>query len=90
MAEGEKMKPDIHPKTRLVLFEDVQTNAQFLIESAVNAKDEGVYEKDGKTYPLVRLEVTSDTHPFYTGAQTYVAQAGQVDKFKKRLEKKNK
>ncbi len=84
------MKPDIHPKTRLVIFEDAQTNVQFLIESSVNTRETGVYEKDGKEYPLLKLEVTSDTHPFYTGAQTYVAQAGQVDKFKKRLEKKNK
>lgn len=84
------MRPDIHPQTRLVIFEDVQTNAQFLIESTVNTREEGVFLKDGKTYPLVKLEVTSETHPFYTGAQTYIAQAGQVDKFKKRLEKKGK
>lgn len=81
------MKPEIHPKTQLVIFEDSQTKKQFLIESSVNPRDTGVYEADGKTYPLVRLEVTSDTHPFYTGEQTFISSAGQVDKFRKRLEK---
>jgi large subunit ribosomal protein L31 len=84
------MKQGIHPKTRLVIFEDAQTKKQFLIESTINAKEKGIYEKDGKEYPLVRLEVTSDTHPFYTGEQTFVASAGQVDKFNKRLEKSKK
>ncbi|ABX80699.1 type B 50S ribosomal protein L31 [Acholeplasma laidlawii] len=84
------MKANIHPKTRLVIFEDAQTKKQFLIESSVNTKDTEVYEKDGKTYPVVRLEVTSETHPFYTGEQTFVAQAGRVDKFNKRLEKAKK
>jgi len=78
------MKQGIHPKTKLVIFEDAQTKKQFLIESSINTKETAVYEKDGKTYPVVRLEVTSDTHPFYTGAQSYVASAGQVDKFNKR------
>ncbi len=78
------MKKGIHPKTKLVIFEDAQTKKQFLIESSINTKETAVYEADGKTYPVVRLEVTSDTHPFYTGAQTYVASAGQVDKFNKR------
>ncbi|VEU82992.1 type B 50S ribosomal protein L31 [Acholeplasma hippikon] len=84
------MKQGIHPKTRLVIFQDAQTNKQFLIESSINTKETGVYEKDGQTYPLVKLEVTSDTHPFYTGQQTFVAQAGQVDKFNKRLQKSQK
>ncbi len=84
------MKPNIHPKTRLVIFEDVQTKKQFLIESSVNSKETAVYEQDGKTYPLIKLEVTSETHPFYTGQQTFIAQAGQVDKFQKRLEKSKK
>src|SRR5690606_30220606 len=84
------MKQGIHPKTKLVIFEDAQTKKQFLIESSINSKETAVYEKDGKSYPVVRLEVTSETHPFYTGEQTFVAQAGQVDKFNKRLEKSKK
>lgn len=84
------MKQGIHPKTRLVIFEDAQTKKQFLIESAVNTKETVVSDVDGKTYPVYRLEVTSETHPYYTGQQTFVAQAGQVDKFKKRLEKSQK
>ncbi len=84
------MKQGIHPKTRLVIFEDVQTKKQFLIESAINTKETAVSDKDGKTYPVIKLEVTSETHPFYTGQQTFIAQAGQVDKFNKRLEKSKK
>ena len=84
------MKANIHPKTRLVIFEDAQTKKQFLIESSANAKETEVYEKDGKTYPVIRLEVTSETHPFYAGEQTFITQAGRVDKFNKRLEKAKK
>lgn len=78
------MKPGIHPKTQLVIFEDAQTGAQFLIESTINAKAKAIYNADGKEYPVVKLEVTSETHPFYTGSQGFVTAAGRVDKFNKR------
>ena len=66
------MKKDVHPKTRLVVFQDSQTNKQFLIESTILTKDKVVYKEDGKEYPLVRIEVSSDSHPFYTGQQTFI------------------
>lgn len=78
------MKEKIHPKTRLVIFEDAQTGAQFLIESTLNTKSSGIYKEDGKEYPLIKLEVTSETHPFYTGTQGFTVAAGRVDKFNKR------
>jgi len=78
------MKQGIHPNTRLVIFEDAQSKKQFLIESTINTKETAVYEEDGQTYPVVRMEVTSDTHPFYTGQQTYIQAAGRVEKFNKR------
>lgn len=78
------MKKGIHPETRLVIFEDAQSKRQFLIESTIKTSDEGVYEADGKTYPKLSVEVTSDTHPFYTGQQTFIQAAGRVEKFNRR------
>lgn len=78
------MKKAIQPEVRLVLFEDMQTKAQYLIESVMQTKDKGIYEKDGKEYPMYRLDVTADSHPFYTGEQSFVKRAGQVDKFNKK------
>lgn len=78
------MKKDLHPKTRLVIFQDTQTNRQYLIESTISTKDTVVYEADGKEYPVVKVEVSSDTHPFYTGQQTFVQAAGRVERFNKR------
>lgn len=78
------MKDGIHPKTKLVIFEDAQTGAQFLIESTINTKATATYQQDGKEYPVVKLEVTSETHPFYTGQQGFNIAAGRVDKFNKR------
>lgn len=82
------MKANIHPKTQLVIFEDSQTKEQFLIESTAYAKEKGIYEKDGKEYPIIKVDVTSDSHPFYTGTQTFVQAAGRIDKFNKRAAKK--
>lgn len=78
------MKDKIHPKTRLVIFEDAQTKEQFLIESTVQTKGNGVYKVDGKEYPMIQMEVTSDSHPFYTGQQTYVQAQGRVERFNRR------
>lgn len=78
------MKPNIHPESRLVIFEDSQTKTQFLIESTANARGTGIYEADGKEYPIIYLDVTSDSHPFYTGQQTFVQATGQVEKFNRR------
>lgn len=80
------MKTDIHPKNlRKVLFEDASTGEQFLLLSTAESKETGVYKADGKEYPLFRAEVTSASHPFYTGkSDTLLDTAGRVDRFKKR------
>jgi large subunit ribosomal protein L31 len=81
------MKKDIHPQNfRPVIFLDASTNAQFLINSTVDTTDTGHYE--GKEFPLVRVEISSDSHPFYTGADNKMLDtAGRIDKFKARQAK---
>jgi len=79
------MKSGIHPKNyRQVIFQDAQSGAQFLIASTVQTNEKGTFE--GKEYDLYRVEISSDTHPFYTGKETVLDTAGRVDKFKKRAE----
>jgi large subunit ribosomal protein L31 len=86
------MKKDIHPKDyRLVVFKDISNDYAFITKSTVQTKDKIVWE-DGKEYPLVKLEISHTSHPFYTGKIKLVDTAGRVDKFnnryKKHLEKK--
>lgn len=88
MKGNKTMKQNIHPKAQLVIFEDSQTKEQFLIESTAYAKEKGIYLKDGKEYPIIKVDVTSDSHPFYTGAQTFVQVAGRIDKFNRRAAKR--
>lgn len=81
------MKSDIHPKNfRDVLFVDTSNSQQFLIQSTVDSKETAVYAKDGKEYPLCKVEISSTSHPFYTGKDVVMDTAGRVDKFKKRQE----
>ncbi len=77
------MKKDIHPSDyRPVVFKDMSNEEIFISRSTVNARE--TIEVDGVTYPLVKLEITSASHPFYTGKQTLVDTAGRVDKFMNR------
>ena len=79
------MKKDIHPTDyRQVIFEDMTSGAQFLIYSTVATKDTGTFKDDGKEYPLFRVEISSASHPFYTGTEVTLDTAGRVDRFKKR------
>ncbi|MDR2972638.1 MAG: type B 50S ribosomal protein L31 [Bacteroidales bacterium] len=87
------MKKEIHPKEyRNVVFKDMSNEYAFLSKSTVNTKDSIVWE-DGKEYPLVKLEISNTSHPFFTGKMKLVDTAGRVDKFRskyaKLLEKKN-
>ncbi len=85
------MKSDIHPKNfRDVLFVDVSNGQQFLIKSTVATTETAVYEKDGKEYPLCKVEISSTSHPFYTGKDVVRDTAGRVDRFKNRLAKTKK
>ncbi|MDE2140899.1 MAG: type B 50S ribosomal protein L31 [Elusimicrobia bacterium] len=79
------MKKSIHPVYRPVVFQDVQANKSFVTRSTVNAKDTIAWE-DGKTYPLVKLDISAFSHPFYTGQQRVIDTAGRIDRFKKRFE----
>ena len=75
------MKKDIHPSDyRSVVFKDMSNDEIFISRSTVNARE--TIEVDGVTYPLVKLEITNTSHPFYTGKQTLVDTAGRVDKFR--------
>ncbi len=81
------MKKDIHPKNyRLVVFKDMSNDYTFISRSTVNTKDTIVWE-DGKEYPLVKLEISSKSHPFFTGKMKLVDTAGRVDKFRSRYQK---
>lgn len=77
------MKPDIHPQYREVVFQDVTADFAFLTRSTIATKDTVKWE-DGKEYPLVKLEISSASHPFYTGKHKVIDTGGRVDKFRKR------
>lgn len=78
------MKKDIHPKYRPVVFQDVSADFAFLTRSTVQTK-ENIKWEDGKEYPLVRVDISSASHPFYTGKQKFVDTAGRVEKFQRKF-----
>jgi large subunit ribosomal protein L31 len=77
------MKKDIHPEYRAVVFQDVSSDFSFLTRSTIKTR-ETVTWTDGKEYPLVKVEVSSHSHPFYTGKQKIVDTAGRVDRFRRK------
>ena len=79
------MKKDIHPNYRNVVFMDMSVNTKFITRSTVQTSD--TIEIDGVSYPLVKLEVSSESHPFYTGKKVFLDTAGRVEKFNKRFAK---
>ncbi len=81
------MKKGIHPEYRPVVFQDASANYSFLTRSTIKSSDTIDWE-DGKTYPLVKLEISSASHPFFTGKQKLLDTAGRVEKFKKKYAKK--
>ena len=79
------MKNDIHPKNyRLVVFKDFSCDKAFLVRSCAPSKETVEWE-DGKEYPLIKLEISSYSHPFFTGKMKFVDTAGRIDKFNKRF-----
>jgi large subunit ribosomal protein L31 len=79
------MKKDIHPQNyRPVLFIDNSNGAEFVISSTVNSTEKGK-AKDGKEYPIYRLEISSASHPFYTGNEKIMDTAGRVERFKNKM-----
>jgi large subunit ribosomal protein L31 len=82
------MKPGIHPENyRLVVFKDMSNDYSFLTKSCVETKETIKFE-DGNEYPVVKLEISHMSHPFYTGKVKLVDTAGRVDKFRTRYTKK--
>ena len=78
------MKKDIHPKKyRYVVFQDVSCNYQFLTKSTIETKETIKWE-DGKEYPLYKLDISSKSHPYFTGQQNLVDTAGRIEKFNKK------
>ena len=82
-----KMKKDIHPEYREVVFQDTSSDFKFITRSTMNSS-ETITMEDGKTYPVIKVEVSSASHPFYTGKNLFVDTAGRIDKFKQRYAKK--
>lgn len=82
------MKKDIHPQTyRMVVFKDMSCDYSFLTRSAAETKDT-IKWTDGNEYPLVKLEISNMSHPYYTGKMKLIDTAGRVDKFRTRYAKK--
>ncbi|MEE4331531.1 MAG: type B 50S ribosomal protein L31 [Wenzhouxiangella sp.] len=79
------MKADIHPNYREVVFQDLSSDLIFKTRSTAKTKE--TIEFEGAEYPLIKVEVSSKSHPFYTGKHKIMDTAGRVDKFKKRYGK---
>jgi len=79
------MKKEIHPEYREVVFQDTSSGAKFLTRSTMKTSETTEFE--GKTYPVVKVEVSSASHPFFTGKKMLVDTAGRVEKFNKKYKK---
>ena len=77
------MKPDIHPEYRLVVFTDQSADASFLTRSTISTSETTTWE-DGNEYPLAKVEISSASHPFFTGQMKIVDTAGRVERFERR------
>jgi large subunit ribosomal protein L31 len=77
------MKAGIHPEYRDVVFQDVTSDFRFLTRSTLSSK-ESVKWQDGNEYPLIKIDISSASHPFYTGQNKIMDTSGRIDKFKKR------
>ena len=80
------MKAGIHPEYRDVVFQDVTSDFKILTRSTLSSKETVKWE-DGNEYPLVKVEVSSSSHPFYTGQNKIMDTSGRVDRFRKRYQK---
>jgi large subunit ribosomal protein L31 len=83
------MKQGLHPENyRVVVFKDMSNGHSFLSRSTANSRETVKWE-DGNEYPIIKLEISNTSHPFYTGKNMLVDTAGRIDKFKKRYAKKD-
>jgi large subunit ribosomal protein L31 len=81
------MKKGIHPEYRDVVFWDTSSDFKFMSRSTLNTK-EMIKWTDGKEYPVIKVEVSSASHPFFTGKKMFLDTAGRVEKFQKKYQKK--
>jgi large subunit ribosomal protein L31 len=82
------MKPDIHPAYRQVVFQDTSSGEMFLTRSTIETAE--TVDLDGDTYPLAKVEISSASHPFFTGTMTIVDTAGRVERFERRYGRRKK
>lgn len=82
------MKQGIHPEYKEVVFMDTTTGYKFL-SGSTKSSEETVEWEDGNTYPLIRVEISSDSHPFYTGRQKFAQADGRIERFNKKYGFKN-
>lgn len=80
------MKKEIHPQYNKVVFLDTTSDFKFLTKSTMTS-DEKIKWEDGNEYPLIKIEVSSASHPFYTGKKIFLDTAGRVEKFNKKYKK---
>ena len=80
------MKDDIHPRYQPVIFRDASSGFTFLTRSTIKPPSQTMAWEDGKEYPVVTVDVSSASHPFYTGKSKFVDAAGRVDKFNKKFQ----
>ena len=83
------MKQDIHPNYRPVVFQDLSEGTNFVIRSTVET-DDTITLDDGVEYPLVKVEISSASHPFFTGTMKIVDTAGRVERFERRYGRRRK
>ena len=84
------MKKDVHPENyRLVVFKDMSNDYSFISKSCAHSSETTEWE-DGNEYPLIKLEISHKSHPFFTGKMQLVDTAGRIDKFKNRYSKQKK
>ncbi len=83
------MKEGLHPQSyRHVVFKDMSNDYMFLSRSCANTRETIKWE-DGNEYPLIKLEISHTSHPYFTGKMKFIDTAGRIDKFKKKYEKKS-
>ena len=83
------MQSEIHPEYRPVVFQDVSAGTSFITRSTI-VTDETVTWEDGNEYPLAKVEISSESHPFFTGQMKIVDTAGRVERFEKRYGRRKK
>ena len=87
LISGAAMKADIHPQYRDVVFQDVTSDFKILSRSTLSSKETVKWE-DGNEYPLIKLDISSASHPFYTGQHKVMDTGGRIDKFQRRYQQK--